>query len=381
MRTHINLAVLCLLLAFSCQPNSQPAIELELQALVDAAAADNDGIPGVALHVGSPSLGIDWEGAAGMADPENGVAMTAAHPVRIASNTKTFVAASILRLWEEGKLDLDDPIGYYIPHVYVQMLRADGYDPEAMTIRHLLTHTSGLFDHSHGEEYGAAIVADPRHRWTRSEQFDLAMELGEPHAEPGEYYTYCDTGYVLLGGIVEGLAGKGLGEATRELLGYERLDLHSTWWETLEERPEGVPDRAHQFLGDIDTATFDPSFDLYGGGGIASTVGDLARFYRALFTGGVFADPATLELMLTSIDGVQPLPGGGPADYRMGIWVMDVEGFETYRHTGFFGTLATYVPELDLTVSATVNQNQSGTVMVDLAQQAIAVVAEAETQN
>ncbi len=172
------------------------------------------------------------------------------------------------------------------------MLDGDGYDTGAMTIRHLLTHTSGLFDHTGPDRYVEAIMADPMHRWTRAEQLRGAVEWGDPHGGPGEFYTYCDTGYVLLGGVIEYVSGQPMAVAVRELLDFEGLGLDSTWWETLEPRPTGVRDRAHQFLGDLDTADFDPSYDLYGGGGIVSTVGDLARFYRALFTGGVFADPA-----------------------------------------------------------------------------------------
>jgi D-alanyl-D-alanine carboxypeptidase len=152
--------------------------------------------------------------------------------------------------------------------------------------------------------------------------------------------------------------------------------MTSTWWETLEPRPTGVPDRAHQFLGDLDTADFDPSYDLYGGGGIASTVGDLARFYRALFTGGVYADPATAGIMLTTVDGARTLPGARPLGYRMGIWVVEIEGMTTYRHTGFFGTLATYVPELDLIVTATTNQNQDEGALDNVALEAIKLVAD-----
>jgi CubicO group peptidase (beta-lactamase class C family) len=61
----------------------------------------------------------------------------------------------------------------------------------------------------------------------------------------------------------------------------------------------------------------------------------------------------------------------------MGIWVTEVEGFTTYMHTGFFGTLAAYVPDLDLAVAVAVNQNQSGGALYDLAGEAIKIVAEA----
>jgi len=81
--------------------------------------------------------------------------------------------------------------------------------------------------------------------------------------------------------------------------------------------------------------------------------------------------------MLTTVDGARPLPGARPLGYRMGIWVVEVEGLTTYRHTGFFGTLATYVPELDLIVTATTNQNQDEGALDKLALEAIKAVAAA----
>jgi D-alanyl-D-alanine carboxypeptidase len=370
----IAIGTLCL----GCQHQSNELdLGRQLQSILDAGVQDNDAVRSAALHVDAPSLGVDWEGAAGMADPESARPMTPETPVRIASNTKTFVAAAVLRLAEEGKLDIDDPIADYLPDEFVKVLESDGYDPEAMNIRHLLTHTSGLFDHSEPDRYTEAIVADPNHPWTRTEQLRGAVDWGDPHGHPGEFYTYCDTGYVLLGGIIEQASGQPIAVAARELLNYQDLGLRSTWWETLEAPPAGVPDRAHQFYADLDTADFNPSFDLYGGGGLVATVGDLARFYRALFTGGVYADPATTDVMLSSVDGARPLPNAYPLGYRMGIWVTEIEGFTTYMHTGFFGTLAAYVPELDLAVAVAVNQNQSDGALHDLAREAIKLVGEA----
>jgi D-alanyl-D-alanine carboxypeptidase len=353
------------MLCLGCQLQStKPDLGQELQSILDAEVQNND------------ALGLNWEGAAGMADPESGTPMTPETPSRIASNTKTFVAAAILRLAEEGMLDIDDPIADYLPSEFVETLEADGYDTGTMTVRHLLTHTSGLFDPTATVRYDERIMADPKHHWTRSEQLGIAVDWGDPHGPPGEFYTYCDTGYVLLGRIIEEASGQPIAVAVREFLDYDRLALNSTWWETLEPQPTGVLDRAHQFYGDHDTFDFHPSYDLYGGGGLVSTVGDLARFYRALFTGGVYADPATSDVMLTTIEGVQPLPDARPLGYRMGIWVTEIEGFTTYMHTGFFGTLAAYVPDLDLAVAVTVNQNQSGGALNDLAREAIKVVAE-----
>jgi D-alanyl-D-alanine carboxypeptidase len=372
------------LTCLACQP-ATPDLEQELQSMLDEVVLNSDAVRSAALHVDVPRLGVSWEGAAGMADPENGRAMTPLTPVRIASNTKTFIAAAVLQLHANRRLDIDDPIADHLPEEFVAMLEDDGYDTEEMTIRHLLNHTSGLFDHTSGDRYTEAIIADPMHRWTREEQLRGAVEWGDPHGVPGEYYTYCDTGYVLLGAVVERASGLPMAQAVRRLLEFDRHGLVGTWWETLEAQPGWMPDRAHQYFGDVDTFAFDPSFDLYGGGGLVSTVGDLARFYRALFEGRVFESFATGQIMLTTDDDVHPLPNASeralpPGAYRMGIWEVQVGEFVTYRHTGFFGTLATYVQDLDLIVTAATNQNQDGGALDHIARESIRLVAEASSR-
>jgi CubicO group peptidase (beta-lactamase class C family) len=117
---------------------------------------------------------------------------------------------------------------------------------------------------------------------------------------------------------------------------------------------------------------------------VVSTVGDLARLWRGLFSARVFESPRTLDTMLTTLEGTRALSDASPralppGAYRMGVWEVEVEGFKTYRHTGFWGTLASYVPELDLVVTLTVNQHQSGTVMDDLTREVIRIVSDART--
>ncbi len=382
--------VLALALAFALpvgcggdpgRPVSAPDPGPRLEALLAAAVGDGSVVRGAALAVDAPTLGLAWQGASGLADPASGRAMTPATPVRVASNTKTFVAAAVLRLVEGGRLGLDDPVAGLLPAEAVGLLRGDGYDPDRVLVRHLLTHTSGLFDHTSSPRYEERILADPGHRWTPLEQLRCAMEWGQPLAAPGEAFAYCDTGYVLLGLVLEEVTGRPLAAAVRDLVGFQRLGLASTWWESLEPAPTGLPPRAHQYLGDLDATDFDPSLDLYGGGGLVSTVGDLARFTRALVTGGVFARGDTLATMLAPPGVLAAPPGakpGGipPGAYRMGIWSEEVAGLPGFRHSGFWGTVACHVPELDLVVAVTVNQNRAKAAMEGLVAGAVEVARE-----
>jgi len=365
----IILMIIIPVFAISCSTPDEPIVPTDpgpaFQALVDSVVAEDENIHGVALAVISPTLGIEWEGAAGLADPEAATPMTPVNPVRIASNTKTYVAATVLRLAEEGKIDLDTAITHYLDTEISDLLESDGYDPSTITIRHLLTHTGGLDDHGGAEEYTAAIVADPNHHWTPNEQIRCLVDWCEPLAGPSEVYSYSDSGYVLLGTIIENVTGQSLDKAVREMVDFEKLGLDETWWEILEPAPKGVTERAHQFLGDLDVTEFLPYFDLYGGGGIATTMGDLARFHGAIFRGEVYSDPGTVEIMLSTIEGAAVSPKATerslpPGAYRMGVWVLETEGYATYHHTGFWGTMAVHVPELDLTLAATANQNQLG---------------------
>jgi D-alanyl-D-alanine carboxypeptidase len=279
---------------------------------------------------------------------------------------------------ESGELGLDDPIADRLPTDIVALLDSDGYDTRAITVRHLLTHTSGIFDHSSTGSYTEQILADPQYEWTARSQVEMAMEIGEPLAPPGEVFSYSDTGYIVLGMVLEHVTGSSLASAVRTLVGFDALGLGSTWWEIVEAEPEGVPERAHQFYGDIDSFTFAPYYDLYGGGGLVATVGDLATFFGGLFRNRVYTEPGMLETMLTTFDGLTAPPDGAgsiePGSYRMGLWTREIAGHTTWWHTGFFGTMTVHVPDLDLTIAATVNQNQGPNPFPGIVERVIEIV-------
>jgi D-alanyl-D-alanine carboxypeptidase len=273
-----------------------PPTPAALRAAVAAFAADHPTYPGVTLAVISPRL--QWSGAAGHDAFGSRAVLQPTAGLRIASVTETFTAAAILRLVELGRLGLDDPIVDHLAPATVSLLRGDGYDVRAIRIRHLLVHTSGLYDYASDPAYVSYVLAHGHHHWTPREQVRFATRHGKPYAPPGREFHYSDTGYILLGEIIERQTGRSLAAAYRSLLHFDRLGLRRTYLETREPRPPAALPRAHQYYEKIDATGFDPSFDLYDGGGLVSTVDDLARFYRALLHGRVFDKSATLRTML-----------------------------------------------------------------------------------
>jgi D-alanyl-D-alanine carboxypeptidase len=308
--------------------------------------------PGVlALVVAAGSS--EWTGAAGTADRAGLEPMQPNATFRLASNTKTFTAAAILRLAEQGHLRLDDPVEHYIPPDLVPRLNViDGVSyGETITLLHLLHHTSGLHATTN-EGFMDYVRAHPRKRWTPLEKVEWVAAEGPAAFPPGDRYEYNDSGYVLLAIVIEQAAGTLLAEAFRSLLRFDELGLHAVHLETLEEVPPSAGPRMPQYLHDLDVGGIDPSFDLWGGGGLVSDIADLAGFWRALFAGRVFDSPETLARMCSTI------PSGLSEGWdRVGLGVFSqVVGRRVWTHTGFWGTGALHEPESNLTIAVAVNQ-------------------------
>ncbi|MEL6371528.1 MAG: serine hydrolase domain-containing protein [Pseudomonadota bacterium] len=324
---------------------SEPRLtETELQSKLDAFQAEHPIAPGLAASViVSNQKAVST--ATGVADP-TGRPMTVNTPVRIASNTKSFIAAAALRLWEDDRLDLDTPISQLISTTHNDLLVSDGYDTKTITVRHLLMHAGGLDDHFSGDAFKTRILSNPGYNWTRTDQLALLVEATDPIAAPGETFHYSDTGYILLGEIIERITDQPLHEAIRELTKLDKIGLENTWWDEAEPAPVGIPDRAHQWLGgEVNSYPIHGSVDAYGGGGLIANMEELALFYHALFDRAVFVDPATLDLMTTA----PGHPEGSP--YRIGLFAGEVDGFATYGHGGFWGTDAFIIPEQNITVA------------------------------
>jgi len=338
-------------------------------ALVEQAASAPQKPPSALLLVVAPRLGIDWTSAVPGGALDEAIPLRPDGTLRIASNTKTWVAAAVLRLVEDGRLDLDAPIERALSPASVATLRAGGYRPDAITVRMLLQHTSGVYDYASDESFIARVMQDPTRRWTRAEQLQWAMTAGAPYGAPGEVFHYCDTGYILLGEVLEVVTGQPMPAAMRSLLDFDALGLRATWFETLEPEPANAPPRLLQRSEGMDVAQIDPSSDLYGGGGLVSTLPEMARFYRALLQGEVFDRPSTLATMIEPSP--QSLASGG-GGYGMGLGRLRLaEGVDCYGHLGFWGTELWHCPGVDVTAAGAVTDSGASEALSHMTRRAL----------
>lgn len=363
----IALSVLCFGAAALAGAQS---FEQRAQAVLDSIYRSDTTVVGLLVHVEAPDRGISWSGASGRS-MKGGAALDPEAPFLIASGIKTYVSATILRLVEEGKLLLDQPVGPLLTERTRTLFTGDGYDLQAITLTHLLTHTSGMDSYT---RYGYidSIAADPMHRWTRDEQLARTVRVGTKLAEPGEHFAYADVNYLLLTEVIEGITGMPFTQAMRELLRYEQLGYAHTWMPTLETMPEGTLPLVHQYWDarGFDSHAIDVSVDLYGGGGIACTTRDLARFNQDLFHGRVVRDEATLASIHTTVitrDSVQE-------GYELGLAPEVVRGLQAYGHGGFWASKALHVPALNATVAVAVLERGHGALPRKLIERMVALL-------
>lgn len=332
------------------------AIADGLSVCLRALAGRYPALPGIVVHVLDERSGLSWGGSFGLADRATGRALAPDATFRTASVTKTFTAAAILQLHARGELASADAIERHLSAPTFALLRAGGYDTARITIDHLLTHRSGLPDHALAEPYLQAVLADPTHRWARTEQLAVAMSLGPPLFAPGSGWRYSDAGYLLLGEIVERRTGEALGPAFRRLLQLESLRLASTYQESVEPVPAGAGPRARQeLLPGVDDAMIDASTDLWGAGGLVSDARDLALFVRALVDGRILEPGARQFMLRVAAEVADATP---PAGYARGIQRVQVAGTACWGHDGFSGAFMLHGPALGITVAGSINATE-----------------------
>ncbi len=234
----------------------------------------------------------------GVADVTTCQPLAADSPYQIGSNTKMMTSAILFQLQEEGVLSTSDLLSKWLPDLAAQLPNGD-----KITIDMLLTHTSGLTDYfdvptSDGSiADGVADKAMLTRAFTPEELVKLVADSGLSEFEPGAegQWKYSNTGYILLGLIIEEATGKSYEENLKERI-FEPLGLEQTYLQTGQPEAGALPQAYVKSPFDYTTGEWNAS-QGWSAGAVVSTPGEFAVFLKALFTGELFEDPATLELM------------------------------------------------------------------------------------
>ncbi|OUM45772.1 D-alanyl-D-alanine carboxypeptidase, partial [Bacillus pseudomycoides] len=161
------------------------------------------GYPGILAKTSEG--GKTWGYAAGVANLSTKKPMKTDFRFRIASVTKTFTATVVLQLAGENRLNLDDPIEKWLPGV----IQGNGYDAKQITIRQILNHTSGIAEYSRSKEVD--FFTSTKKSFTAEELVKIGLSL-PPDFAPGKGWSYSNTGYVLLGILIEKVTGNSYAE-------------------------------------------------------------------------------------------------------------------------------------------------------------------------
>ncbi|HEU4484321.1 MAG TPA: serine hydrolase domain-containing protein [Povalibacter sp.] len=283
-----------------------------LLSLLDGAySADTPGACVIVVKDGE----VLFRGARGMANVELGVPLHPQSVLRIGSITKQFTAAAVLLLVREGRLSLSDPVTKYLP----------GYPThgETITIRHLLSHTSGIRSYTDIPEWRPTLRTDV----SVDQLVDIFKDKPLDFA-PGTRWTYSNSGYVLLGAVIERVSGQSYAQFMRTRI-FDPLGMKQT---RVDVPGDVIPDRAAGYSlrdGRWMNADFLSMTQPYSAGALVSSVDDLARWNAAMENNDIL----TSDLWMRATTSFA-LSDGTPTRYGAG-WMMGRLGkLATLEHSG-----------------------------------------------
>ena len=342
LRTSLLLLAAIAPIPLSAQVTAPSAAALAtMDARIETEMRDQN-IPGVAIAIASRGRLVHVK-TYGLADVENRVPVTDSTVFEIGSISKQFVAAAALLLVQDGRLQLDDPIHRYLTDLPSEWL--------GVTVRQLLTHTSGIPDYEEIQTYDGY-----RFRVTPEEIIRVAHSRPMDFA-PGQGWYYSNTGYFLLSLIVERIEGKPLGDVLTARI-FAPLGMRQTRMADPEDiimhRSSGYwVDRTGRNLMNRDATQ---TSSTLGAGGLLSSVHDMAKWDAALYGDALLTASSKSEMWTAAV-----LPDGTDTGYGFGWGVRPYRGRRAVSHTGMvagFVTSFTRLPEDDLAIIVLTNRYQ-----------------------
>jgi CubicO group peptidase (beta-lactamase class C family) len=306
-------------------------------------------IPGISLGVMHDGRIIKAKGY-GLANIELAAPVTPRSIFQTGSVGKQFTATAVMMLVEDGKVGLDDSIAKYLPEAPAPW--------KAVTVRHLLTHTSGIPDYGGEESTMGKGVIDFRRDYTED---DLVRTFAAMPADfaPGERWSYSNTGYVLLGVLIHRVTGKFYGDFLQERI-FKPLDMTST---RIISEADIIPDRSSGYRlvhGQLKNQNWvSPSLNTTADGALYTNVLDLAKWDASLYTDRLLGR-ASFDQMWTPVK----LNSGETYPYGFGWRIGSVNGHRLLAHggawQGFTMSISRYVDDrLTIVVFTNLDEDNS----------------------
>lgn len=341
-------------------PNTHPAAPAA-QAVIDAALAAGSA-PGISATIVMPDRELITL-VAGVSDRATRKPITPLDLMLAGSVGKTFVAARAVQLIEQGALDLDAPVSTYLG---AEPWFARLPNGATMTVRHLMTHTSGLVRYEFKDAFIRDLRANPDKVWKPEEL--VAYVLGDtPPFAPGAGWEYSDTNYIVLGMVLERVhTGTLLTQVRNGILKRMRRTM------LVPAISRKIPGLIQGYTAADDPITgaagpvmvdkrfvFNPQFE-WAGGGFAGTATDLAIWAKALFEGAMFSKDESVKLM---IDAAVPARLGPNTKYGLGVIVRSGTPVgEVWGHSGYFPGYLTemiYLPATRIAIAVQINTSDA----------------------
>ncbi|MED2790126.1 MULTISPECIES: serine hydrolase domain-containing protein [Bacillus cereus group] len=350
-RSQITFASLALLIAGSSLLYTTPASIVKAESTENVSSSshtstqrDRNSVKQAmrdTLHLGFPGIlvktyegGKTWGYAAGVANLSTKKPMKTDFRFRIASVTKTFTATVVLQLAGENRLNLDDSIEKWLPGV----IQGNGYDAKQITIRQILNHTSGIAEYSRTKE--ADFFKNRNKSFTAEDLVKLGLSL-PPDFAPGKGWSYSNTGYVLLGILIEKVTGNSYAEEIENRI-IEPLELSNTFLPgnssvipgTNHARGYFQPDGASELK---DITYYNPSIGS-SAGDMISTADDLNKFFSYLLSGKLLKEQQLKQMLTTVPTGSAEIVG-----YGLGIYETRLpNGVSIWGHSGGIPGFSTF---------------------------------------
>jgi len=352
--------IIVITILFGCSQYSQEneqltALKGTIQAKLDS-LHEVSGFPGATLAFVLKD-GTKLQFAAGFSNLENSTEMAPSDRMFTGSTGKTFVAAVMLQLYDEGRFEFDEKISDYFGEE-PWFSRLPNYDD--ITIRMLMNHTGGLPRYVLKEEFWDDVIASPDRVWQPVELLSYIFDQAPVH-EAGGGWAYSDTDYIVLGMIIEKLCGNTFYDELRTRI----LEPHGLKHTSPSDKRildglitgysgENSPFKLPSVVIEDGKYVINPQFE-WTGGGLVTTSGDLASWSKLLYEGNIFSEESLGEMLQpVSTKSGQPDSAG----YGLGVQIFKAEHGLVYGHSGTFPGYLTqmeYIPEIKCAAAIQVN--------------------------